>query len=145
MLENPQGGDSGKRTRRRCYYDFSKNYPGSRYDKNKRSSTDDDLDSKRIVLKKALFSLAVISCFIFAYLVVFTIISISHEPAEGLDDIGVTSAHVNTSVSDEELLQIIRDARDAKANETTQDKTETASQTTESASQTQETQTEIYD
>lgn len=113
--------------RRKCFYDFSKDYPGTRYDKNKRSSLTDELDGKRIIIKRVLAVLAVIFCFLLTYFVVYTVIGISHESVDGLDEIGVSSAAETYTVADEDIVDMIRErsATSSQVQQTT-DQSQTA-------------------
>jgi len=93
-------GKKGKR--RKSYYDFSKNYPGTRYDKNKRSSTSDALDNRK-KYRTALSVVLIVLLFVAVYFVVYTAMEISHTPVAGLDDIGVTQPAEEITYSDEIL------------------------------------------
>lgn len=95
--------------RRKCFYDFSKDYPGTRYDKSKRSSTTYELDGKRIFLRRFLIVLAVLLCFLLSYFVVFTVIGISHESVEGLDSVGATTVSETYTVTDGDIIDMIRE------------------------------------
>lgn len=98
------------RTRRRkCFYDFSKDYPGTRYDKNKRSSTTDELDGKRFIIRKVLISLLIIFCFLLAYFVVYTVIGISHEKIAKSDNLAATTVEETYTVSDEDIINMIKE------------------------------------
>lgn len=109
MSDKFEDSRSNSTKRRKCFYDFSKDYPGTRYDKSKRSSTTNELDGKRIFFKKILAVLAVILSFVLAYFVVYTVIGISHENVDGLDSVGATTVAEEYSVSDEDIIKMIRD------------------------------------
>ena len=112
--------------RRRCYYKFSKDYPGSRYDKNKKRSTSDELDTKRYIIKKTGFALLLVFLFLLTYFIVYTIIGISHEEIEGFDEIGKPIASVTENLQKEDLSKM---TDDLTAEETTQETTVFESET----------------
>lgn len=122
MSDSYEDNNVNKTNRRRCFYDFSKDYPGTRYDKNRRSSTTDELDGKRIILKRVIAVLAIIIVFVVSYFVVYTVIGISHEDVDGLDALGATSVAETYSVTDEDLIKMIRDR--SSQYQQTQDETE---------------------
>lgn len=123
MSNKLEDNNSNNLRRRRCFYDFSKDYPGTRYDKNKRSSTTDVLDGKRAIIRNVLAALAIILSFALAYLVVYTAIGISREEVEGLDEIGATAAEGTYTASDEDIINMIkeRSAQSQQTEETTDD------------------------
>lgn len=125
MADEFEKFNRNKGKRRKSYYDFSKNYPGTRYDKNKRSSTSDALDSRRKY--RTAFSIVLIVLLFFAvYFVVYTAMEISNTPVAGLENIGVTQPVSEISQIDEETLE------EFKINESTDENT-TAEEITDSA------------
>ena len=136
MSNKLEDNNSNNLRRRRCFYDFSKDYPGTRYDKNKRSSTTDELDGKRAIIRNVLAALAVILSFALAYLVVYTAIGISREEVAGLDEIGATAAEETYTASDEDIINMIkeRSAQSQQSEETTDD-TVSSEETLENSSE----------
>ena len=137
MSDNFENKNSNRIKRRRCFYDFSKDYPGTRYDKSKRSSTTDELDSKRIIIKNVLAALAIILSFVLSYIIVYTVIGISHEDVDGLDAVGATVAEETYSVSDEDIIEMIRDRSAAQSQQSNND-----AESTTRISETSEEETE---
>lgn len=136
MSNKLEDNNSNNLRRRRCFYDFSKDYPGTRYDKNKRSSTTDELDGKRAIIRNVLAALAIILSFALAYLVVYTAIGISREEVAGLDEIGATAAEETYTASDEDIINMIkeRSAQSQQSEETTDD-TVSSEETLENSSE----------
>lgn len=136
MSNKLEDNNSNNLRRRRCFYDFSKDYPGTRYDKNKRSSTTDELDGKRAIIRNVLAALAIILSFALAYLVVYTAIGISREEVAGLDEIGATAAEGTYTASDEDIINMIkeRSAQSQQSEETTDD-TVSSEETLENSSE----------
>lgn len=91
------------RKRRKCYYSFSKEYPGMSSN-NRRNGTVDEFSFKNIA-KKILIVLLIVFCFVLSYFVVYTVISISHEEVEGLDGIEMTTNAENITQSDTDILE----------------------------------------
>lgn len=121
MPENFDVTDKKNGKRKKCYYEFSKDYPGTRYDKNKHSSTGEALEARRR-LRKIFTALLFVLVFVLSYFVVYTVIKLSHEPVAGLDDIGKTTKPVEvTTVMPEEQNGIIKE--ETTQEETTQEET----------------------
>ncbi len=96
-------GNNTGRKRRKCYYAFSKEYPGMGSE-NRRNGIGDEFSFKTVA-KKILIVLLIIFCFVLSYFVVYTVISISREEVEGLDGIGMTTNAENITQSDTDMLE----------------------------------------
>lgn len=128
MAEKFEGYGDHKTKRRRCYYEFSKDYPGTRYDKNKRSSTNEELDS-RVKVRKALAVVAVIAVFLLAFLVTSVMLKISKKPVDGLENVGATNPTVELTTDANAIADFIRDKTTAE--KTTEEETTAEETTTE--------------
>lgn len=115
---------SGKR--RKSFYDFTRDYPGTGYDRNIRRSTSALRDSKKRI-KIAAFVLSVLVIFALSYFITYTCLEISNEKitfSQGY----LTSNDENKKVDDNDKNNLTKNERETTTKHTSDENTTTFSE-----------------